>query len=54
MRKVFLNIKIKAVILIEDGVEVSDVANNAIFDLPHPDADLDSWEVDDYEITDSK
>ena len=54
MRKVFLNIKIKAVILVEDGVEVGDVVNNAIFDLPHPDADLDSWEVDDYEITDSK
>ncbi len=54
MRKVFIDIKIKAVILVEDGVEVSDVVNNAIFDLPHPDADLDSWEVDDYEITDSK
>lgn len=54
MRKIFIDIKIKAVILADDGVEIGDVVDNAVFDMPHPNADLDSWEVDDYEITDSK
>lgn len=57
MSKVYVNIKVRAILNINEGVEVSEVVSDMtpdFFLLPTSGADIEDTEIYDYEITDSK
>lgn len=56
MRKVFLEVKVKLVIDIDEGVEVSEILDEMEFDFTDTTgrADVNDSEILDYEVMDSK
>jgi hypothetical protein len=56
MRKVFVEVKVKLVLNMDEGVEVTDVINelNYNFQSTLDGADVEDTEILDHEVTDSK
>ncbi len=55
-RKVFVELKVRLVLTMEEGIEVSDVVNELEYDFTSTvdGADVDDTEILDHEVTDSK
>jgi hypothetical protein len=53
-RKVYLEIKTKVIMTINDGVDVSEVVNDMNYNFSSEDATIEDTELLDYEVTDSK
>jgi len=56
MRKVYVNVVVKLIVLADDDVDISDVISDMFysFDSDTEDADIDDSEITSYEIIDSK
>jgi len=53
-RKVYIEIKTRLVINMDEGVEVSEVMENISFNSTDDRADVEDTEIIDWEVTDSK
>jgi len=56
-RKVYIDVKVRLIVQVDEGIEVSEVMDNMDYDfIPRPDAGATvvDMEIEDYEITDSK
>ena len=56
MRKVFVEVKVKLVLNMDEGVEVGDVISEMDYSFADTtgNADIEDTEISDYEVTDSK
>ena len=56
MRKVYVEIKVKVIMNIEEGINVSNVINELDynFSFPSEEADIVDTEIMDFQVTDSK
>jgi len=56
MRKVYVNVVVKLIVLADDDVDISDVISDMFysFDSDTEGADIDDSEITSYEIIDSK
>ena len=54
MRKVYVDIKIKAVITADEGTSTEDIMQDMCFNCENQSADIEDWSIEEYEVTDSK
>ena len=55
-RKVYVNLTVKLIMVVDEGVEVSDVVNELDYNFSDTtgSADIEDTSIEDFEITDSK
>jgi len=55
-RKVYIDLKVRLVINMEEGISVDEIVNNMdyVFTFSGKEADIVDTEIEDYEIVDSK
>ena len=56
MRKVYVDVKVRLIVTMEDGIDLNDVINEMEYDFTYctPDAVIDDTEIENWEVTDSK